>query len=343
MGGQGSMRALAASERFELVAVADLKEEAREEVEKTWPNTRTFADHGEMFAECPTDIVCVSTWAPSHLEVTRDALALDLKGILVEKPLADNHKDGVRIVEMVRNDRLPMAVPHGLLVLDHATQILDRVHGGDIGDLRLVSIECSGWDIINAGIHWLNYAVMLVDQDPFESVLATCDSSTRTYRDAMQVETVAVTYAQTQSGVRVVMNTGDYVQTSSDGKGVVFRLVGTGGSIEFHGWEPRYRIQNSSHPAGEVVEVASTGGGSHQGHLEALAVQMDRGEADYSVAESSLRALELVEAAYLSNRHRCAVQLPLSTFDPPTPSGWDPGQPYGWEGGGRDGRKLPPL
>ncbi len=80
-------------------------------------------------------------------------------------------------MEMVREAGLPMAVPHGLLVLDHAKEILDRVHGGEIGDLKLVSIECSGWDIINAGIHWLNYAVMLVGQDPFESVLAACDSS----------------------------------------------------------------------------------------------------------------------------------------------------------------------
>jgi predicted dehydrogenase len=337
------MRGLAASAHYELAAVADVKEAARDEVATAYPGVRTFASHDEMFRECPTDVVCVSTWAPSHLEVTQAALELDLKGILVEKPLADNLQDGERIVAAVRQKNLPMAVPHGLLFADHSREILGLVHGGEIGALKLVSIECSGWDIINAGIHWLNYAVTLVGDDPFDRVLAACDTGTRTYRDAMQVETLAATYAQTQSGVRVVMNTGDYVKLSSGGKGTLFRLVGTEGSIEFYGWEPRYRVQNAAHPRGRAVEVTpSDGRPHHQRCLEALAGQMDRGEPDYGVTESSLRALELVEAAYLSNRHRCAVRLPLASFEPPPPSDWDPGLPYGWEGGGRDGRKLPP-
>jgi hypothetical protein len=70
---------------------------------------------------------------------------------------------------------------------------------------------------------------------------------------------------------------------------------------------------------------------------------MDRNEPDYALAESSLMALELCEAAYLSHRYRCAVSLPLSNFVPSPLTDWDPGQPYRGEGGGRDGRKLPPA
>ena len=51
-------------------------------------------------------------------------------------------------------------------------------------------------------------------------------------------------------------------------------------------------------------------------------------------------ALELCEAAYLSNRHGCKAELPLDTFTPPAPVDWEPGKPYAGEGGGRDGRKL---
>ena len=62
---------------------------------------------------------------------------------------------------------------------------------------------------INAGIHWLHFFVTLTRNEPLDFVMAICDSSTRTYRDGMQVETMAITYAQTHSGIRVVMNTGD--------------------------------------------------------------------------------------------------------------------------------------
>ena len=62
MGGKLSMRGLTASGRFELVAVADLREEARGEAEAMHPGLRTFADHRAMFEQRPTDVVCVSTW-----------------------------------------------------------------------------------------------------------------------------------------------------------------------------------------------------------------------------------------------------------------------------------------
>lgn len=49
----------------------------------------------------------------------------------------------------------------------------------------------------------------------------------------MQVETTAVTYGQTKSGVGVVMNTGDNVLVDRDGKETLCRLIGTKGMIEF--------------------------------------------------------------------------------------------------------------
>ena len=72
-------------------------------------------------------------------------------------------------------------------------EIIDRIQGGEIGELVLVEIQCTGWDIINAGIHWLDFVVTVLGNEPVASVMALCDSGTRTYRDGMQVETVAVT------------------------------------------------------------------------------------------------------------------------------------------------------
>jgi hypothetical protein len=51
-------------------------------------------------------------------------------------------------------------------------------------------------------------------------------------------------------------------------------------------------------------------------------------------------ALEIVEGAYLSSRHRCKVSFPLDNYAPPDETDWAPGIPYSGSGGGRDGRKL---
>lgn len=342
-GGSLSMAALAASERYELVAAADMNPVACQAAQARYPGIRTFDDYRQMFAACPVDVVCVATWPPSHLEVTEAALTLPLRGILVEKPLADTAAAGRRLLQQVQARSLPMAVPHGLLAADHSRQVLALVHGGAIGELKLVEIQCRGWDIINAGIHWLNFFVMLVQQEPVVYVMGACDSSSRTFRDGMQVETLAVTYAQTVKGTRVVMQTGDYVQTSEKGKDTLFRLIGTEGTLDFYGWEPRYRLLNAAFPLGQLVEIPSGPHSAHQRHLENLAQQMDAEQPDYTIAQSSQAALEMCEAAYLSCRSGgIPVTLPLSEFVVPPPADWQPGLPYRGEGGGRNGRTLPP-
>jgi predicted dehydrogenase len=342
-GGRLSIDALRSSERFEPVAAADVSPTARDALTRDYPGLEIFDSHEAMFAARPTDVVCVSTWPPSHRAVAEAALKLPLKGILVEKPLADTTADGAAILHAVKSRGRPLAVPHGLLAMAHADEIRERTAAGEIGDLILIGIECSGWDIINAGIHWLNFAYLLNGTAPIRSVLAACDVSSRTYRDGVQVETAAVTYAQAANGVRIVMNTGDYVTTTREGKETVFHIVGTKGTIEFWAWQSAYRIVSPTHPEGLLVKVPYASVAGHRRHLERMAEEIDAGTATYDVAESSLAALEMCEAAYVSCRHHCQVNLPLATFVPPPVNDWEPGKPYSGTGGGRDGRNLPPA
>jgi predicted dehydrogenase len=339
-GGKLSMTALTRSDRFKLVAACDLRPEVCAALAEQYPGIKTFTDHKAMFHTFPTDIVCVSTFPSSHEEVAMDALQLPLKGILVEKPLGHTAESGRRILEAVQARRLPMAVPHGLLVRRHAAEVIRRTRAGEIGALKLVEIQCLGWDIINAGIHWLNFFVVLTEGDPPVEVLAAIDKSTRTYRDGIQVETVAVTSAQTRSGVRVVMHTGDTIPVNAEETQFCFRLVGTLGMIEFWAWAPGYRIVNGANPNGLFVNPDEGAAPAHQLHLENLARLIDAGTTDYAIPESSLIALELCEGAYRSAREGRALRLPLSENRRAAPADWDPGMPYSGTGGGRDGRKL---
>lgn len=344
-GGQLSMAALDQSERFELVAMADLNPAVCAQAKARYPHLQTFASHEELFAARPTDVVCVSTYPPSHEAVTMAALALPLKGILVEKPLGHTASAGQRILDAIKARNLPMATPHGLLVSATPLEIIARVQRGEIGELKLVEIQNTRWDIINAGIHWLNFFVRLTNNEPIDHVLAIAEASTRTYRDGMQVETTAVTYAQTKSGIRVVMNTGDDVLINQPGKNTLFRIVGTQGLLEFWGWENEYRVVNAAFPNGQTIIPTEALTSRHQRHLERLAAMIDGAPLDYTIPESSLMALEICEAAYLSSRHRCKVTFPFKQFTPPQPASsalpeWQPGEPYAGVGGGRDGRKL---
>jgi predicted dehydrogenase len=339
-GGRLSLEAAAASEYYQPVALADLRPEVGAELGRKFPELRTFTSFQEMFQTCPTDVVCVSTYPPSHEDITLEALKMPLKAILVEKPLGHSVASGNRLLEAVKRRNIPMATPHGLMVKRCPLEIIDRINHGEIGSLKLIEIQSPEWDIINAGIHWLNFAVNLNARTTVESVLAACDKTTRTFRDGMQVETIAVTYAQMTNGVRIVMQTGDTVRSNGRRDGVTFRIVGDAGQIEFWGWEPDYYLINAKYPEGILIAPEEEKISLHQRHLENLLPMIASGTPDYSLPESSMQALEICEAAYLSARHGVEIKFPLERFAIPAPNDWAPGQPYLGVGGGRDGRML---
>ncbi|GAA1918347.1 hypothetical protein GCM10009775_08650 [Microbacterium aoyamense] len=339
-GGTLSIDALLASEDFRLVAVADMSEAALERVREKDPDIRTFTSADEMFASTPTDVVCVSTYAPTHLPLTTAALAIPgISGLLVEKPLGDTTAAGREILRLIKSAGLPVVVPHGLMAQSAALQIVQQVRDGAIGPLRVVEIECTNWDIINAGIHWLQFFISLTGADDVEFVLAAADASTRTFRDGMQVETDAITLARTASGVRLLMHTGDRVPMSRNDTVALFRIIGDNGFIEFGAYEGHYTLVTPRNDRVRVdVEPFEVSG--HRRHLEFLARQIRDGSRDYSVPDSSLQALEVVEAAYESARVHGAVLLPIDGDQPRRPEDWFPGAPYSGSGGGRNGREL---
>lgn len=341
MGGNASLKALKNSPHYDLRAVADISEAARAQVRKQFADVDTFGDWQAMFRECPTDVVVVSVPPALHRSAVMDALELPLRGILVEKPLGHCLTDGRAILNTIRERGLPIGVPHGLLVQTTPRKVLAHVSAGDIGQVQLIEIRCTGWDIINAGIHWLDFCITALDSPDMDHVMALCDTSSRTYRDGLQVETVAATYAVTREGTRIVMQTGDFVDTGRPGRDTLMRFCGDKGTIEFWPWSEGYRIVNADHPGGaDLAPENRETRTPHQVHLDNLALQIDDGTADYTIAEDSLKALEICDAAYRSSFHRCRVNLPLDEFVPPPARNWYPGQPYAGTGGGRNGRRL---
>jgi predicted dehydrogenase len=337
MGGRLSLNALQSSPLFSLIGVADLREDVRAALATDFGGLATFASHTEMFAALQPAVVCVSTYAPTHEEVAIAALTLpSLKGILVEKPLGIDTAAGKRILEAIATRGVPVVVPHGMLAKATPLEIIRRVQADEIGRLVLVEIQCKGWDILNAGIHWLHFCRMLAPSDAPVSVHCAMDTSTKTYRDGLQVETAATTSIVHTSGLRVILHTGDETPINVAGKAFVFRLVGEKGTIEFWGWENGYLFN------GELVtptEYPTTG---HRRHLENLAQQCRQGAPhDNTIPQASLEALELCEAAYLSGNYGVQVALPLTNAVlPDTKLNWVAGQPYSGVGGGRDGRQF---
>jgi predicted dehydrogenase len=339
-GGMLSIRALDESERFDLVGVADLSAESRARVESSFSGVETSADYRDLFASTRPDVVCVSTWAPSHAEVTEAALEAGVRGLLVEKPLGDTVAAGRRVLAATRAAQVPFVVPHGLMAQAAPLDILRRVEEGQLGRVLVVEIESAHWDIINAGIHWIQFFALLATPAQVVSVLTACDTGSRTFRDGMQVETESITVATTDRGVRLLLHTGDDIPLARPGTECVIRVVGSDGTIEYGAWDDHFTLLTAT--SGRVeIEPRPLSSSGHRFHLDHLADLVERHETDERIPLASLSALEVVEAAYRSQRLRSLVTLPLTEPEPePSSTDWDPGRPYAGVGGGRDGRAL---
>ena len=345
-GGRLSIGAVVDDAGYELAGIADRSAQASAAAAADLaPGTPTFADVGQALDDLRPDVVCVSTWAPSHREITERALAAGVRGLVVEKPLAGTVTDARAVLDTLVGQRVPVVVPHGLMSMPAPLHLLDEVRSGALGRLRAVQIDCTGWDLINAGIHWLQFAVACLGDDPVTTVECVTDVSTRTYRDGFMVETAAVTSARTAAGVRLEVRTGDDIDVASP-TGTRIALVGDRGSVVYQPWEHEYRIDTG---AGETVVTRPpselpTG---HRLYLRRLREQIAAGTTDYTIPRQSLHALEIIRAAYLAAREGAAVTLPLHRDDLAAPTGsdddsWLPGEVHDPRRGGRDGRSLPP-
>ena len=343
-GGRLSIGAVVADAGYELAGIADRSAEASAAAASDLaPGTPTFTDVRQALADLRPDVVCVSTWAPSHREVTEQALAVGVRGLLVEKPLAGTVTDARAVLDMLVSQGLPVVVPHGLMSMHAPLHLLDEVQSGVLGPLRAVQIDCTGWDLINAGIHWLQFVVACLGDDSVTTVECTADVSTRTFRDGFMVETAAVTTAATASGVRLEVRTGDDIDVASP-TGTRIAFVGERGTAVYQPWEHEYRIVTG---AGERVvsrppDDLPTG---HRLYLHRLREQIAAGSTDYAIPRQSLQALEIIRAAYLAAREGGTVALPLPGDDPaPTGSDedWFPGEVHDPDRAGRNGRALPP-
>ena len=318
-GGHLSLEGLHDSDRFETVAASDISARARQDTGRRYPDLRLFSDYRDMVAQCPADVVCVASPAPSHAAIARWLLRNGVAGMLLEKPLACNAADSERLLEEIRDRQVPIVVPHGMLVLPAPIAVRRRIRRGDIGEVECIEIH-NAVDLLNAGIHWLVFLLDLFGDEFPDEISADFNVEDCIVNDGMQVESRGTTELSMPSGVRVVLYSGVHTRPGSQvlpetqQRGAIFRVHGARGDIEFSAWAGSYWIATAGNRDGELVHCAGASDPSyHQVFLDQLARQMSTSSTDYRVAELSVAALRIIETAYACYRGK----------------GWVPGMPAG--------------
>jgi predicted dehydrogenase len=141
---------------FNVVAVADVRPEARELARSKWEVPNVYERHEELLEDRRVEIVDLTLHHTTQrqtlkeggsgyarLDVLRDAVAAGKKGLLVDKPMADTYERARAMVDAARGSQLRFAVnQNGRWGPAHYVA-REVIRAGYVGDVESVMIDCT--------------------------------------------------------------------------------------------------------------------------------------------------------------------------------------------------------
>jgi len=295
----------------DVVAAADISEEARDRFKEQVPGATMYADYHDMLADASLDIVSVCTWPALHGEMVVAAAEAGVKGIVCEKPFDLTLPAADAAIEACRRSGTKLVIGHQRRFNWRYEQAKKALDEGAIGDLLAVTVQCRG-DLFTDATHSLDMMRFMADDAPVEWVLGGVTRYSDKHRFGHDVEDAAVAHVQFANGVRGRIEVGDvppnvayqrvllqgsdgYIEVGGDNDGDWRLLRGSGG-----GWE-HHAIEDEPRAHGFVREIEEL-------------IRWIEGEADDHLlnGESGRATLEIIIAVFESARRRARVELPLN-------------------------------
>lgn len=137
--GRGFVAAMQQSEAWDVAAICDVSDRARELAARSAPNAKIYRDADAIFSDGSIDVVGLFTLADARPEQIRRALRLG-KHILAEKPLAADIETEWQLVrEIEATDRLVAVNLFNRNAWYHK-DMLAFIAEGEIGDLAIIRV-----------------------------------------------------------------------------------------------------------------------------------------------------------------------------------------------------------
>ena len=99
-----------------------------------YPTVRLTTDYRELLADAHTDAILIATPVASHFELAMAALRAG-KHVLVEKPLAANSEQALRLVEEAERRGLVLMVDHTFIYTGAVRKIRELITQGALGEI----------------------------------------------------------------------------------------------------------------------------------------------------------------------------------------------------------------
>ena len=144
-GNMGRIHARILKDMGVLAGIADTCTETAEKVAQTH-SVEAFEDCMKMIDTLKLDGVVVATPTSTHAKIAHEVVKrFDIKGILIEKPLASTLEDGLKVAEVIREKGIVALVSHSEIYNPIVGRALSLIETDAIGQPRVVIHDRRGF------------------------------------------------------------------------------------------------------------------------------------------------------------------------------------------------------
>ena len=340
--GSFHVRSCQQSPHAEVVAVADVREEAARALADEHAIEKVYTDTQALFEDPDVDGIILAL--PAHLR-TRLALAALAAGkhVLIEKPIAMN-ADEVRQIMAAQGDRVVMCCENRYEFTPSARAAAKHVASGALGKLRVVRVrgmvsparppsanppvwrlrrDLNGGGIMaNWGCYDLHYVLSVINWGVApQSVMAQMWPIGRPYADyadpSSDAETHLVMLVRCADETVISFERAELLPARSD---KAWEIIGEAGSLSLEmtpNKEKRilfhHRNEQGDGTASQVIWSGEEDGQlAHQGTVDAFGLAIERGDASPKPLRQAYLVQSLTDAAYRSSDTGQAISLDLA-------------------------------
>jgi predicted dehydrogenase len=336
----GHARAWIEDARAELVACADISQEAAQGFGDQFGIPNRYTDYREMLErECP-DVISICTHHQLHAPMTIDAARIAApKGILCEKPIALDLESADAMIAACRESGTLLIVGHQRRFNDQYIAAHDAICAGKIGDV--ISVEAFGHprsSLLVDSTHTVDLVRFFLGDPRGAWVVGQIDAAEHRSAWGQQIEDCAVGLIGFEGGGHLILGAGSIAGDTVEERisispqpvqgGTYHRIVvnGTKGRLVVDGDRPLDGQPLVHLHRGADVEVLYSAEEFEQDSIHSavsreasllLDCLEDNSLTHPLEAQSARDTLEILIAIYESSRQRRAIRLPLDVKDNP--------------------------
>lgn len=301
----------------EIAALCDCDERCLREMSKQFGVKRTFADYEDMLSCGDLDVIDVCT--PNFLHMPQAIAALEAgKHVMVEKPLARNFQEAVKIVKAAgKNDRkLTIAFP--LRFRFEGATLKKFADAGEFGDIYYVHARAlrrrgvpswgvftdkekqGGGPLIDLGVHYIDLMLWLMGHPKPISATGTvytklANREGSPNHENYTVEDLASGFVRFDNGASMVIETSFAANIQKDEFGAA--ILGDQGGATF---PPLTIFKEECGALVDLTPLPPPFGNSHEPIARSLINSIRNGGTPAVTGEDGLAVMKIVDAIYRS-------------------------------------------